>query len=65
MPDEGTSLHLVRPAEGAAEPALAEATPWGDSFLARPAAGDHIVQFYEDERFLFDAVAHFGTSSGG
>jgi len=63
MPDEGTSLHLVQPAEGAAEPALAEATPWGDSFLARPAAGDHIVQFYEDERFLFDAVAHF-TGAG-
>ena len=63
MPDEGTSLHLVQPAEGAAEPAVAEATPWGDSFLARPAAGDHIVQFYEDERFLFDAVAHF-TGAG-
>ncbi len=63
MPDEGTSLHLVHPAEGAAEPALAEATPWGDSFLARPAAGDHIVQFYEDEQFLFDAVAHF-TGAG-
>src|SRR5438132_1643693 len=63
MPDEGTSLHLVQPAEEAAEPAVAEATPWGDSFLARPAAGDHIVQFYEDERFLFDAVAHF-TGAG-
>src|SRR2546425_423688 len=62
-PTRETSLHLVHPAEGAAEPALAEATPWGDSFLARPAAGDHIVQFYEDEQFLFDAVAHF-TGAG-
>ena len=59
MPDEVASLHLVQPAERATEPALAEARSWGDAFLAKPAAGDHIVQFYEDERFLFDAVAHF------
>ena len=59
MPDEGTTLHLVQPAEPSTEPALAEATSWGDAFLAKPAVGDHIVQFYEDEQFLFDAVAHF------
>ena len=59
MPDEVASLHLVQPAEQATGPALAEARSWGEAFLAKPAAGDHIVQFYEDERFLFDAVAHF------
>ena len=59
MPDEIASLHLVHPTERATEPTLAEATSWGDAFLAKPAAGDHIVQFYEDEGFLFDAVAHF------
>jgi PAS domain S-box-containing protein len=59
MPDEGTTLHLVQSAERSTEPALAEATSWGDAFLAKPAVGDHIVQFYEDEQFLFDAVAHF------
>jgi phosphoserine phosphatase RsbU/P len=59
MPDEPATLHLLRATEGAAEPALAEATSWGDAFLAQPGAGDHIVQFYDDEEFLFDAVAHF------
>src|SRR3989440_8281843 len=59
MRDEIASLHLVHPAERATEPTLAEATSWGDAFLAKPAVGDHIVQFYEDDGFLFDAVAHF------
>ena len=59
MPDDTAILHVVRPAERAAEPALAEATLWSDALLAQPAVGDHIVQYYEHEEFLFDAVAHF------
>ncbi len=29
------------------------------SVLSAPADGDHLVQFYEDEAFLFDAVGRF------
>src|SRR5437016_7665055 len=62
MPDEAASLHLVQPSGGAAGATLADATPWGDALLSRPAAGAHIVQFYEDEEFLFDAVTHFAAA---
>jgi PAS domain S-box-containing protein len=59
MTDEASSLRLVRPGEQIAEPLLAAVRPWREELLDRPAASDHIVQFYEDEEFLIGAVAHF------
>jgi PAS domain S-box-containing protein len=41
------------------QPLLAEATAWQDGLLESPSTGDHVVQFYEDDEFLIDAVAHF------
>src|SRR5216683_2653541 len=38
---------------------LAEARPWREGLLESPSTGDHVVQFYEDDEFLIDAVAHF------
>jgi hypothetical protein len=64
MSDEATTLRLVRPGEqGGNQPALAEARPWSEGLLDKPAAGDHIVQFYEEDEFLIDAVAHFAAAA--
>ena len=59
MTDEATTLRLVLPVHRESEPALAEARPWSQALLDKPAEDDHIVQFYEDEECLVDAVARF------
>ena len=59
MNDEPTTLRLVLPSEQDRRPSLAEARAANETLLANPSTGDHIVHFYEDEEFLFDAVAHF------
>ena len=68
MTDETTPLRLVQSEQQESRPLLAEATPWSEGLLGRPAAHDHIVHFYEDEEFLLKAVAHFaasGLAAGG
>jgi PAS domain S-box-containing protein len=45
--------------EQSTQPLLAEAKAWQDRLLQKPSTGDHVVQFYEDDEFLVDAVAHF------
>jgi signal transduction histidine kinase len=49
IPSDGAVRHLV--ALGGREQI--------DAFLAQPAQHNHMVQFYEDEQFLVDNVAHF------
>src|SRR5260370_137676 len=45
--------------EQGSPPLLAEARAWREGLLESPSTGDHVVQFYEDDEFLIDAVAHF------
>ncbi|MCA1828266.1 MAG: MEDS domain-containing protein, partial [Myxococcales bacterium] len=61
MSDEATPLRLVKPGQ-ASGPVLAEAAPWSEGLLDTPGERDHIVRFYQDEEFLFEAVAHFVSS---
>ena len=44
------------------QPQLAEARPWSAGLLENPSRVDHVVQFYEDDNFLIDAVAHFAAA---
>ena len=62
MSDKATTLRLLPAGEQPGEPMLAEARPWREGLLGAPSAGDHIVHFYEDEEFLFNAVAHFAAA---
>src|SRR6266850_2561968 len=66
MSDEAT-LRLVPAGQPPARPSLAEAEHWSDGLLDHPADHDHIVHFYQDEAFLYEAVAHFagaGVAAG-
>src|SRR5882762_9593966 len=58
MSDEAT-LRLVPAGQPPARPSLAEAEHWSGGLLDHPADRDHIVHFYQDEAFLYDAVSHF------
>ena len=64
MTDEmPASLRLVQSGEqDGGEPLLADAEPSNEGLLEKPHERDHIVHFYEDDEFLFDAVAHFAAA---
>src|SRR5438067_1556911 len=67
MTDEmPASLRLVQSGEqDGGEPLLADAEPSNEGLLEKPHERDHIVHFYEDDEFLFDAVAHFAAAGPG
>lgn len=62
MTEKPTILQLVPPGEEGGRPLLAEARPWSEGLLDNPSTGDHVVQFYEDDEFLLDAVARFAAA---
>jgi PAS domain S-box-containing protein len=64
MSDETpATLRLAQPGEqDGVKPLLTEAKSWSEGLLAKPDEGNHIVHFYEDEEFLFGAVAHFAAA---
>ncbi len=64
MNDEAASLHVVKAGEEATErirPVALHGQPLGKALLGQPAQTDHIVEFYEKEEVLFDAVAYFAS----
>jgi hypothetical protein len=58
MSDEAKALHLVLPDEPASDPQPAGSRSLSSALLERPSEGDHVVQFYEDDALLVEAVAH-------
>jgi sigma-B regulation protein RsbU (phosphoserine phosphatase) len=62
MMEQAANVRLVQPGEQSGQPLLSEARSWSAGLLEKPSVGDHICQFYEDDEFLFDAVAHFAAA---
>lgn len=63
MNDEAKALHLVVPESPAREPKRVESRGMARALLEEPSKSDHVVQFYEDEEVLVEAVSRF-TAAG-
>ena len=65
MIDMAAGLRVLEASEEADERVRSvtpEGQPGGEALLGQPAPHDHVVQFYEKEGLLYDAVAHFAVA---